>query len=60
MGTPVAEAAGFGWPKVKADNEVWVDLRRNPKGRGHPLFEFRPDFFVAPRLHMPDMRTPRA
>jgi hypothetical protein len=29
-----AEAAGFGGTKVKADNEVWRDFRRNPKGRG--------------------------
>jgi hypothetical protein len=34
MGTPVTEAAGFGEPKVEADNEVWTDLRRNPSGRG--------------------------
>jgi hypothetical protein len=28
------EAAGFGGSKVKADNEVWRDFRRNPEGRG--------------------------
>jgi hypothetical protein len=59
IGADEAEAAGFGEPKVKADNEVWTDFRRNPKGRGHPLFEFRPDLFVARRLHMPDMLAPR-
>jgi hypothetical protein len=48
MGTPEAEAEGFGDSKVEADNEVWPDFhpsdedlslgtpdfRRNPKGWG--------------------------
>ena len=55
MGAPVAEAAGFGEPKVKADNEVWTDLRRNL--RAGPIFLRS---FVAPRLHRPDMLAPRS
>jgi hypothetical protein len=35
-----AEPAGFGGPKVKGDNKVWRDFRRNPKGRGQ-FFRFR-------------------
>jgi hypothetical protein len=31
-----AEPAGFGGPKVKGKNEAWRDVRRHPKGRGHP------------------------
>jgi hypothetical protein len=29
-----AEPEGFGGSKVEGENEVWPDLRRNPKGRG--------------------------
>jgi hypothetical protein len=29
----VAEAEGFGGPKVEADNKVWPDFRHNPPGR---------------------------
>jgi hypothetical protein len=29
-----AEAEGCGGSTVEADNEVWANLRRNPKGRG--------------------------
>jgi hypothetical protein len=29
-----AEAEGFGGSKVEADNAVWRDFRRNPKGQG--------------------------
>jgi hypothetical protein len=35
IGPDEAEAEGFGGSKVEADNEVWPDFRRNPKGRGH-------------------------
>ena len=34
IGPDEAEAEGFGGSKVEADNEVWPDLRRNPKGWG--------------------------
>jgi hypothetical protein len=55
IGPGETEAAGFGEPRVKANNEVWTDFRRNPSGRAN-----FPDLFVARRLHMLDMRTPRA
>jgi len=29
-----AEAENRGDPTIKAENAVWPDLRRNPKGRG--------------------------
>ena len=29
-----AKAEGFGGSKVEADNAVWPDFRRSPKGRG--------------------------
>ena len=35
QGGDEAEAEGCGGSTVEADNEVWPDLRRNPKGRGH-------------------------
>jgi hypothetical protein len=34
IGPDQAEAEGFGGSKVEADNNVWPDLRRSPKGRG--------------------------
>jgi len=30
-----AEAEGFGGCKVEADNAVWPDFRRSPKGRAN-------------------------
>ncbi len=34
IGPDEAEFEGFGGSKVEADNEVWADLHRNPKGPG--------------------------
>jgi hypothetical protein len=34
IGPDATEAEGFGGSKVKADNKVWPDFRRSPKGRG--------------------------
>src|SRR5271155_1080869 len=33
-GPDEAEAEGFGYSKVEADNEIWPGFRRNPQGRG--------------------------
>jgi hypothetical protein len=36
IGPDKAEAEGFGGSKVEADNAIWTDFRRSPKGRGRP------------------------
>jgi hypothetical protein len=50
IGPDEAESEGCGGSTVEDDNEVWTDLRRNPKGWGQS------HFFVARRSKIPDIR----
>jgi hypothetical protein len=52
IGPDKAEAEGFGGSKVEADNAVWPDFRRSPKGRGQFSPSLRPSSLVVCLMQM--------
>jgi hypothetical protein len=68
IGPDEAKAEGFGGSKVEADNEVWPNLRRNSKRRGHfssslrrsSLADTRYASFLAPRPEKKWLTSPPA
>jgi hypothetical protein len=52
IGPDKAEAEGIGGCKVEADNAVWPDFRRSPKGWGHFSLSLRPSSLVVCLMQM--------
>ncbi len=57
MGTPEAEAEGFGGSKVEADNEVWPNLRspRRPRPRVGPALTLSGRGRIVREMNLPNL-----